>query len=73
MRGVLTRANVLIHSLTIVRLLGVRAHGRCLRAAFGTAPTPLLAATFAYARPARVAAAERARTTNRSLAAYPGT
>ncbi len=73
MRGVITRPDVLIHSLTIVRLFGVRAYLRCLRAAFGRAPTTFLATVFAYARSPPVAAAERSRTTNRSLTAQPGT
>jgi hypothetical protein len=63
MRGVITRTDVLIHSLTIVRLFGWRAYVRCLRAAFGAAPTTFLATVFAYARPPPVAGAERSRTT----------
>lgn len=42
MRGVITRKEVLVHSLTIVRLFGLRAFSRCLRAAFSARPTTFL-------------------------------
>jgi hypothetical protein len=46
MRGLITRREVLMHSLTIVRLFGPRAYLRCLRAAFGAAPTTFLETLF---------------------------
>ncbi len=42
MFGLITRKEVLMHSLTIVRLFGLRAFSRCLRAAFSTRPTTFL-------------------------------
>jgi hypothetical protein len=42
MRGTITRKEVLIHSLTIVRLFGARAYWRCLCAAFSPAPSTFL-------------------------------
>lgn len=42
MRGLITRKEVLMHSLTIVRLFGLRAFSRCLRAAFSARPTTFL-------------------------------
>ena len=47
MRGVITRREVLIHSLTIVRLFGARAYWRCLCAAFSPVPTTFLEVVFA--------------------------
>ncbi len=46
MRGVITRREVLIHALTIVRLFGTRAYWRCLRAAFSSAPSTFLEVVF---------------------------
>ncbi len=46
MRGVITRREVLIHTVTIVRLFGARVYWRCLRAAFGSAPTTFLKVVF---------------------------
>lgn len=42
MRGVITRKEVLSHSLLILRLWGPRRYLRCLRAAFSTAPSTFL-------------------------------
>jgi hypothetical protein len=42
MRGLITRREILIHAVTIVRLFGARAYWRCLCAAFGSAPTTFL-------------------------------
>ena len=42
MCGMITRKEVLMHSLTIVRLFGLRAFSRCLRAAFSGRPTTFL-------------------------------
>ncbi len=42
MRGTITRKEVLIHTLTIVRLFGTRAYWRCLCAAFSSAPSTFL-------------------------------
>ena len=43
MRGVITRKEVLMHALTIVRLFGPRTYWRCfLRAAFSPAPSTFL-------------------------------
>jgi hypothetical protein len=46
MRGVITRREVLIHSLAIVRLFGATAYWRCLRAAFSSAPSTFLEVVF---------------------------
>jgi hypothetical protein len=46
MRGVITRREVLTHSLTIVRLFGARTYLRCLRAAFSARPTTFLETVF---------------------------
>jgi hypothetical protein len=46
MRGVITRREVLIHSLIIVRLFGGKAYWRCLCAAFSSAPTTFLEVVF---------------------------
>ncbi len=46
MRGVITRREVLIHSLKIVRLFGARAYWRCLRASFSSAPSTFLEVVF---------------------------
>jgi hypothetical protein len=51
MRGVITRKEILTHSLTIVRLFGPRAYFRCLCAAFSARPTTFLETIFAYSRP----------------------
>jgi hypothetical protein len=51
MRGVITRKEVLTHSLTIVRLFGPRAYFRCLRAAFSSAPSTFLETVFAGPHP----------------------
>ena len=48
MRGVITRKEVLIHTLTIVRLFGTRAYWRCLCAAFSSAPSTFLEVVFKY-------------------------
>ena len=42
MRGVITRKDILINALTIVRLFGARAYWRCLCAAFSSAPSTFL-------------------------------
>jgi hypothetical protein len=42
MRGVITRKEVLIYTLTIVRHFGARAYWRCLCAAFSSAPSTFL-------------------------------
>ena len=42
----ITRREVLRCSLTIVRLFGLRAYVRCLRAAFDAAPTTFLETLF---------------------------
>jgi len=46
MRGVITRREVMTHPLTIMRLFGVRAYWRCLRAAFSSAPSTFLEVVF---------------------------
>jgi hypothetical protein len=46
MRGVITRREVLVHTLTIVRHFGARTYWRCLRAAFGSEPTTFLEVVF---------------------------
>jgi len=48
MRGVITRKDVLMHSAAIVRLFGVRAYFRSLRAAFSSEPSTFLEAVFAH-------------------------
>jgi hypothetical protein len=48
MRGTITRKEVLIHTLTIVRLFGTRAYWRCLCAAFSSAPSTFLEVVFKY-------------------------
>lgn len=50
MCGMITRKEVLTHSLTIVRLFGVRAYCRCLRAAFSPARSTFLETVFALPR-----------------------
>lgn len=47
MHGMITRKEVLMHSLTIVRLFGLRAFARCLRAAFSARPTTFLETVLA--------------------------
>ena len=42
MRGVITGKDVILHSLTIVRLFGPRCYLRCLRAALSPAPSTFL-------------------------------
>jgi len=42
----ITRMEVLRHSLIIVRLFDLRAYVRCLRAAFNPAPTTFLGTLF---------------------------
>jgi hypothetical protein len=46
MRGTITRREVLMHPLMIVRLFGLRAYCRCLRAAFSPAPSTFLEVVF---------------------------
>ena len=46
MRGVITRKEVLMHALTIVRLFGPRTYWRCLLAAFSPAPSTFLEVVF---------------------------
>ena len=46
MRGVITRKEVLMHVLTIVRHFGPRTYWRCLRAAFSPAPSTFLEVVF---------------------------
>ena len=50
MRGVITLKDVLMHSLTIVRLFGVRDYFRSLRAASSAEPSTFLEAAFACPR-----------------------
>jgi hypothetical protein len=47
MRGVITRKEVLLHSVTIVRLFGARVYLRALRAAFRAEPSTFLEMVFA--------------------------
>jgi hypothetical protein len=47
MRGVITGRDVLIHSVTIVRLWGPRCYLRCLRAALSSRPSTFLEVIFA--------------------------
>lgn len=42
MRGVITRKEVLANSVLIIRLWGLRAYVRCLRAALSSGPTTFL-------------------------------
>jgi len=42
MRGVITGKDVLRHSVTIIRLWGVRSYFRCLRAALSSTPSTFL-------------------------------
>lgn len=42
MRGVITGKDVVRHSVTIIRLWGVRAYLRCLRAALSSRPSTFL-------------------------------
>jgi hypothetical protein len=51
MRGVITRKDVLVHSLTIVPLFGARACFRGLRAVFSAEPSTFLEAVSACPRP----------------------
>jgi hypothetical protein len=46
MQGVITTRDVLLHSVTIIRLWGVGTYVRCLRAAVAPAPTTFLAVVF---------------------------
>ena len=42
MRGVITRKEVLKHTLLIIRLWGPRCYARCLRAALSNSPSTFL-------------------------------
>jgi hypothetical protein len=42
MRGVITRKEVVKHSLLIIRLWGLRCYLRCLRAALSSSPSTFL-------------------------------
>ena len=42
MRGVITGKEVVLHSVTIIRLWGPRCYLRCLRAAMSSKPTTFL-------------------------------
>ena len=42
MRGVITRKEVLKHTLLIIRLWGPRCYARCLRAALSSTPSTFL-------------------------------
>jgi len=46
MRGVITRREILVHALTIMRLFGAKAYWRCLCASFGSTPTTFLEVVF---------------------------
>jgi len=50
MRGVITRSNVVMRSLMIVRLFGPRAYLRCVRAASSSRPNTFLEAVLAIPR-----------------------
>lgn len=52
MRGVITGRDVLVHSLTIVRLWGLATYLSCLRAAFGRKRTTFLSVLYPAPRPA---------------------
>lgn len=47
MRGFITRKDVLKHSLTIIRLWGLRRYVRCLRAAVSRKPSTFLQIVWA--------------------------
>ena len=47
MRGVITRKDVVLHSVTIIRLWGPRRYLRCLRAALSKTPTTFLEVVLA--------------------------
>ncbi|HTP49733.1 MAG TPA: hypothetical protein VMK42_03460 [Anaeromyxobacteraceae bacterium] len=49
MRGVITGKDVVKHSVTIIRLFGIRSYLRCLRAALGSTPTTFLEVVVARA------------------------
>jgi hypothetical protein len=46
MQGVITTRDVILHSFTIIRLWGVTAYLRCLRAAVSTRRTTFLAVVW---------------------------
>jgi hypothetical protein len=43
MRGLITGRDVVLHAFTIIRLWGLPAYGRCLRAMLSRRPTTFLA------------------------------
>ncbi|HVP65966.1 MAG TPA: hypothetical protein VMT17_01760 [Anaeromyxobacteraceae bacterium] len=49
MRGVITGKDVLRHSVTIIRLWGVRCYVRCVRAAMSRKPSTFLEVVMAGA------------------------
>jgi hypothetical protein len=50
MRGVITRKDVLMHALMIMRLFGPRAYCHCLLAVLSSEPSTFLGSVLAYPR-----------------------